>query len=225
MSWPEALFDTLKNHKEVFTPTVAGFILWAVFELQYAAFSGPVPVGWDMVPPAAVVRLILFVGPGLLIGMAIHAWRSWREKHRVRAINSATFYVERPTLERLAFLESRLARLGIKGEIQHDDIRELIEYLDAKDIRGAAKRFPKTAKVKRSQEARNVIVPQTAPETMKKTLILFAEKPAELAGTAFEGQIEVVAIQVPTDVTEVSLEKTDSGWMVTKVGWPMRNLK
>ena len=50
-------------------------------------------------------------------------------------------YHARPTPDRLAILNGRLARLGIKGSISHKEMLELIEYLDFKDIEGAAKRF------------------------------------------------------------------------------------
>lgn len=218
MSWPEALLESGKSYKEIFISTVTGLFLWAVYELLYGAFSARLLVTWETIPPEVGVRLIFFVASGLLIGAIIHVRRVKRETDRVRALNSATFYVEKPVQTRLASLQRRLARLGIKAEIRHEDLPELVEYLDSKDIRGAVKHFAKRGTAPPRQEPRNVIVPQTAPETIQKTLMLCVENAAEIAGAAFAGQFDVVAVQLPADVINVTLMRTDSGWGLVNEG-------
>ena len=222
MSWPEALLESGKSYKEIFISAVTGLFLWAVYELVYGALSAQLLVTWETIPPEVGVRLIFFVTPGLLIGASIHVWRVKRETDRVRALKSATFYVGEPTQVRLATLQRRLARLGIKAEMRREDMQELIEYLDSKDIGGAVKHFAKRGTALPRQEPRNVIVPQTAPETIQRTQMLCVETAAEIAGAAFEGQFDVVTVQLPADVINVTLERTGSGWELVNEGRRIR---
>ena len=95
-----------------------------------------------MIPPEAVARLILFVGPAILVGMWWNSHGVERERIRLSAINALTSYVERRTPERLSILEMRLEMLGIKGkvsEVSDKDMIKLAEYLTRKDLKSARK--------------------------------------------------------------------------------------
>ena len=65
-------------------------------------------------------------------------------------------------------------------------------------------------------------MPQTAPETIQRTQMLCVETAAEIAGAAFEGQFDVVTVQLPADVINVTLERTGSGWELVNEGRRIR---
>ena len=79
-----------------------------------------------MIPPEAVARLIVFVGPANLLGMWWNSRSVERERLRLETINAATNYIQRPTPERVTIIEGRLARLGLKGSVSDKDMVKLV---------------------------------------------------------------------------------------------------